>query len=119
MVGILLAGLIGGYMVGTTSGGVLSSTEKCSQGAVVMDDHGMSDAMGDMMSGLSGKTGEQFEQAFLAEMIEHHEGAVAMARELLKNTQRPELVKMGNDIISVQTKEVDMMKEWQRSWFAR
>ncbi len=78
---------------------------------------GMRHEMANMMSGLEGKTGADFDKAFLSEMIVHHEGAIVMAEALLKNTQRPELVKLGNDIITAQTGEVSMMKAWLGEWF--
>jgi uncharacterized protein (DUF305 family) len=77
----------------------------------------MDGMMMDMMSGLSGKTGDSFDQAFLSEMIVHHQGAVEMAQSVLKNSKRPELIKLANDIISAQNKEIDMMKGWQGVWF--
>ncbi len=77
----------------------------------------MDDAMGSMMMGLQGKTGDAFDQAFLSEMIMHHEGAVVMAEAVLETSKRPELLKLANDIILAQTKEIEMMKEWQKKWF--
>lgn len=77
----------------------------------------MEHSMDDMMLGLRGKTGEEFEKAFLEGMIVHHIGAIEMAEELLDQTERPELVKMANDIISVQTQEVEMMEQWLSDWF--
>lgn len=66
---------------------------------------------------LEGKTGDAFDQAFLKEMIVHHEGAVVMAQQVLATSKRPELIKLANDIISAQTKEIAQMKEWQKAWF--
>lgn len=87
-------------------------------GSMMSDDGGdMGDMMHDMMSGLEGKTGDEFDKAFLSEMIVHHEGAVDMANAVLANSKRPELLKLAKDIISAQTKEIDMMKAWQKSWF--
>jgi uncharacterized protein (DUF305 family) len=84
----------------------------------MMDDGGdMSDMMNSMTMGLKNKTGDDFDQAFLSEMIIHHEGAVEMAKQVLKNSKRPELIKLANDIISAQTKEIEIMKGWQTSWF--
>ena len=77
----------------------------------------MGSMMDGMMAGLNGKTGEEFEKAFLAEMIIHHEGAVVMAEAVLKNSKRPELIKLANDIITAQKGEITMMKQWQKSWF--
>ncbi len=77
----------------------------------------MDDMMSGMMTGLQGKTGDDFDQAFLSEMIVHHQGAVAMAEEVLKTSKRPELLKLANDIISAQNKEIDMMGAWNKTWF--
>ena len=49
-------------------------------------------------------------------MIIHHQGAVDMAKELLKGTKKPELVKFANDIITVQSKEIEMQKEWLKKY---
>ncbi len=98
----LVVGLTGGYVVGAA------------QSAPVMEEvDGMHAAMNDMMGGLAGKMGDEMDKAFLDEMIVHHEGAVEMARALLSSTARPELMKMGNDIISAQTGEIEMMKQWR------
>jgi uncharacterized protein (DUF305 family) len=77
----------------------------------------MDSMMNGMMAGLQGKTGNEFDKAFLSEMITHHQGAVVMAQAVLQSSKRPELVKLANDIISAQTKEIEMMKGWQKSWF--
>lgn len=77
----------------------------------------MQSAMDAMMSGMRGKTGEEFDKAFLSEMVMHHEGAVMMAQAVLATSKRPELVQLANDIISAQTKEINMMKNWQKNWF--
>lgn len=77
----------------------------------------MEHSMDAMMAGLEGKTGDAFDKAFLEEMIVHHEGAVEMANALLKNTARPQLQKLGKDIITAQTGEIQMMKDWLQEWF--
>ncbi len=80
--------------------------------------HGdMKGTMDGMMQGLEGKTGKDFDKAFLTEMIVHHEGAVVMAEAVLKNSKQPELITLANDIISAQTKEIGMMKGWLSEWF--
>ncbi|MBU3668829.1 MAG: DUF305 domain-containing protein [Candidatus Taylorbacteria bacterium] len=77
---------------------------------------GMEDMMKGMMAGLDGKTGTEFDQAFLKEMIVHHQGAVVMAEAVLKQSKQPELIQLAKDIISAQTKEIEMMKKWQGEW---
>ncbi len=83
----------------------------------VMHDTPMESAMHQMTSSLEGKTGEEFERAFLDEMMVHHSGAIEMAKQLLVNTSRPELKKLAEDIITAQTNEINMMNDWAHSWF--
>jgi uncharacterized protein (DUF305 family) len=74
--------------------------------------------MNDMVNDLKGKTGKDLERAFLNGMIPHHQGAVDMARELLKDkTVRPEFVKFANEIISAQEKEIQMQNTWLQTMF--
>ena len=79
------------------------------------DMHG---AMNGMMSNLEGKTGEEFEKAFLEEMIVHHEGAVKMAEGLITQTRRPELITLGREIITAQMREIEQMRQWKNEWFS-
>ena len=78
-------------------------------------DMGM-DAMVDELKDLSG---EQFDRRFIDLMIEHHEGAIEMAELISANTERGELKKMGNDIISAQSAEIETMKGWLNDWFGQ
>jgi uncharacterized protein (DUF305 family) len=57
-----------------------------------------------------------FDKAFLDNMIPHHQMAVMMANMLKLNTERPEMKKLADDIVAAQTKEIENMKTWQRSW---
>jgi uncharacterized protein (DUF305 family) len=79
-------------------------------------DMSMEGMMKGMMAGLEGKTGLEFDQVFLGEMIIHHQGAVDMAKQVLATSKRPELIKLANEIIAAQTKEIEMMKKWQTEW---
>ncbi len=49
---------------------------------------------------------------FVANMIPHHQGAVAMARTELKYGSDPQLKKLSQDIIAAQDKEIAYMKAW-------
>ena len=73
--------------------------------------------MMDMTTQLRGKTDDEFDRAFITEMIPHHQGAVEMAQLVLTSTKRPELQQMAQEIIDAQTKEINMMKQWQTEWF--
>jgi uncharacterized protein (DUF305 family) len=84
---------------------------------LIDEDGAMMHAMDEMMFGFRGKTGEAYEEAFLRGMIVHHIGAINMAEDLLKQTDRSELVELANNIIKTQSEEVDMMKGWLATWF--
>ncbi len=115
---ILILGLVLGYFLGTGKMNYPMMSGMTGANNHMMDSgHEMGDTMDAMTAGLQGKSGKEFEKAFIDKMIVHHEGAIAMARMLLQKTQRPELVKLGNDIITAQTREIEMMKEWRQVWF--
>ena len=113
----LVLGVLVGYLVWGTRG-VEQSMHMMPDGTMMHDEEMSMDAMmHDMMSELEGKKGDEFDQAFLSEMIVHHEGAVVMAEAVLKNSKRPELIKLANDIIKAQTSEIEMMKDWLTNWY--
>lgn len=72
--------------------------------------------MSQMTDDLKGKTGDDFDKAFLSSMIEHHQGAVAMAELAKKNAKHDEIKTMAADIMITQSKEIDMMQNWQTAW---
>lgn len=84
------------------------------------DNQGMMDnndmTMGEMSADLQGKTGDEFDKAFLSSMIAHHQGAIDMAKLVKANAKHDELKAMANDILSAQSKEIDQMQTWQTDW---
>lgn len=70
-----------------------------------------------MNAGLQGKTGDAFDQEFLSEMVIHHQGAIDMAKMVPQMSKRPELLKLAQDIIEAQSKEITQMQEWQTQWY--
>lgn len=81
------------------------------------DNSSMSGMMTNMMAGLQGKTEDEFDKAFLTEMIMHHEGAVDMAEAALKNAKHQEIKTLSNAIISAQNTEISDMKTWYKAWY--
>ena len=74
--------------------------------------HGRGDGMmteADMQK-LSDTTGEGFSRMWLTMMIEHHEGAVDMAQDVLQTTSNPEVKQMAEAIVEGQKKEIATMK---------
>lgn len=101
-----------------------STEEKNYADKMRMDEKTMGHKVGSMehqMMGMTdrmkGKTGDELDKIFLTDMIVHHQGAVDMAKALLKETKRPELQKMAKDIIEVQNKEIAQMESWLTTWF--
>lgn len=117
LIGLLvIVSALSGYVLG--QGRTETSVHRMSDGSEMMDaSMGMHDEMQGMMMGLSGKSGDQLDKAFLSGMIVHHEGAVEMARAVLANGKHPELKQMAEAIISAQTTEILQMKSWQKSWY--
>jgi len=54
---------------------------------------------------------------FMNAMIPHHEGAIAMAKDALQKSKRPEVKQLAQEIVTSQQKEVDQMKQWRKAWY--
>ena len=78
---------------------------------------GMEHSMEAMTANLYNKSGDEFDKAFLDDMIIHHQGAVDMARQVLNKSERTELREMVNAIITAQMKEIETMQGWRTQWF--
>lgn len=57
-----------------------------------------------------------FDIAFIDLMIPHHEMAVAQAELLGAATEKPEMLTLADQIISSQTREIEMMRSWKQAW---
>ena len=53
-----------------------------------------------------------YDLRFIDAMTPHHQGAVEMAQEALKKSQRPEIKKLAQDIIAAQEREIKELKQW-------
>lgn len=83
-----------------------------------MDDSamGVMNNMAGMTTELEGKTGDEFDKAFIEQMIMHHQSAINMAAPGEQNAQRQEVKDLTKAIVSAQTKEIEQMKKWQQEW---
>lgn len=61
---------------------------------------------------MAAASGQTVDQAYIAKMIAHHEGAVAMAQVALRESRDPEIRRMAQAVIDAQTHEIAEMKAW-------
>ncbi|PZO59530.1 MAG: DUF305 domain-containing protein [Phormidesmis priestleyi] len=71
------------------------------------------------MDGDLGKADDEFDLRFINGMIPHHDGALVMAKEALKNSDRPEIQQVSNDILRTQQAEIDLMNQWKKDWYGQ
>lgn len=79
---------------------------------------------GGMMGGAFGdleslKDAEQFDKAFIEQMVPHHEMGIMMARMAGNATSRPEIEQLTDSIITSQSDEVARMQDWYQEWYGR
>ncbi len=72
--------------------------------------------MQQMVTSLQTKKGDNYDKAFVADMIEHHQAAVDMAKLSAKNAKHQEVKQLSQNIIAAQEKEISQMKQWQKQW---
>ncbi len=66
--------------------------------------------------GPGGMTGD-IDRHFIEQMIPHHEDAVAMSELALTRAEHPELKQLAETVIRDQTREIEQMSAWYRSWY--
>ena len=64
-----------------------------------------------------GAADANYDLRFIDAMSMHHQGAVAMAKEALEKSTRPEIKQLANNIIQAQNKELNQMKQWRKAWY--
>lgn len=89
-----------------------------SSGAMMIDHSamGMTAGMSQMTESLKGLSGDAFDTAFLASMIEHHQSAINMAYPGQTNAKHDEIKTLTGAIVNAQSREINQMKQWQQQW---
>lgn len=64
--------------------------------------------------GLSDRT---LDLRYINGMIAHHRGAMLLAEQLQKNTTRPEMQALAEDILGSEPKAIDELYAWKKSWY--
>lgn len=103
MVVTMIIGIIGGYAVSKTqpveSTAMNTTTSKIAE-----------------LPTLADNTFVYTDQAYVSEMIRHHEDAVEMSKRVLAHTSRKEVRELAANIIEAQTVEITQMKQWLADW---
>ena len=109
----LLVGGTGGYLIGR------SKTHPSNQATTTAEmPAGMHEGAQDQTTQeLKLLSGSERDQAYLKDMIAHHQAAVDMSKLLLESTKRPELKDLANRVIATQSQEIDSMKAWLKEWY--
>ena len=91
--------------------------------------YGSTPPQGGMGMHMGGMTGEpdtlksvpdaEFDREFIVEMIPHHEMAVMMGQMLQASTGRDEMKQLADNIITSQSREIEMMRSWLRLWYGQ
>lgn len=115
-IALFLAGaLIGAGTLALVNSAVNEPSGSSDQNMASMN-HGANDRQGSMESELSPLSGDTFDRKFIELMIEHHEGAIAMAELARKKATHAEIKDMSDSIAEAQTREIEQMKQWKEDW---
>lgn len=60
--------------------------------------------------------GDAFDEAYIADMLAHHEGAVNMAEQAQAVTAHEEIRTLAGNITQTQSMEIMKMRTWQKEW---
>ncbi len=115
LLGGLILGILGTHLVVKYHLGTNNSQVEMSYNSSNLHST-MQSTMAGMSADLKGKSGLEFDKAFLKEMITHHQGAIEMANLALANAQHQELKDMAKDIITAQAGEIKQMEQWKIEW---
>lgn len=98
----------------------LEPSSKAQPSGMGMDHSSLPHSAGMGHSGMDlGPADDAYDLRFLDAMVPHHEGAVRMAKAVLKHSQRPELRQLATAIITAQNSEIAQMQEWRKRWYPK
>ena len=106
----LLFGIVGFLLGGLVVS--IAATQLDESNTASGDEMTMSQISADLVD----KNGHAFDAAFITSMIEHHQGAIDMARLAESRAKHAEIKELAREIISAQEGEIAQMERWQREW---
>jgi uncharacterized protein (DUF305 family) len=92
--------------------GLLTGWGKSTEMDMSMDHSSMMDGMltAGELDVLSSLRGADFDRAWMEAMVKHHEGALAMAKDVLEGGSDPSVRKLAEEIVAGQQAEIDEMR---------
>lgn len=100
----------------TVQAGTVSSTDHAAmRHAVSAGDAAFAASEAEMHASMSAASGATVDEAYIAKMIAHHEGALAMAEVALAESRDPEIRRMAGTVKAAQTREIAEMRVWRAS----
>lgn len=69
------------------------------------------------MMALEKASGKTFDVYWMSQMIEHHRGALEMARSILKNGRDARVRNAAQQILEDQSREIKQLEGWLKSWY--
>ena len=97
----------------TVQEGVVSAPAHAGSHGATPGDQAFAASEAAMHTGMARASGETVDEAYIAKMIEHHRGAVAMAEVALRESRDPEVRRMAQIVVDTQTREIAEMQAWK------
>ena len=70
----------------------------------------------DAMQELRQLEGDVFDRRFMQAMIEHHQGAIDMAEQVLAEGEDEEVAGLAQLVVDAQEAEIEQMRQWLDEW---
>ena len=99
----------------TVHEGVVSAPAHVGSHGATPGDQAFAASEAAMHAGMARASGATVDEAYIAKMIEHHRGAVAMADVALAQSRDPEILRMARLVKDAQTREIAEMRAWRPS----
>lgn len=64
-----------------------------------------------------GQADRTFDLRYINAMIAHHRGAMLLAEQLAKNTNRPEMQTLAKNILNDEPKLIKELYDWKKDWY--
>lgn len=98
----------------TVTAGTISTADHAAMGhSARPGDQAFAASEAAMHAGMTAASGATVDEAYIAKMIEHHRGAVAMAEVALAESTDPDIRRMAQAVKDGQTREIAEMRAWK------